>query len=127
MVEDLFRRADLGDDAGVQDDDAVRHDHRLLAVVRDVDRGDAETPLQGGDLVPHGQPDAGVEVGERLVEKQDVRLDRQRTAERDALALAAGQVRGPALAEAVETEQRLDLADALGRSRRAAGPCSFRP
>jgi hypothetical protein len=35
-----------------------------------------------------------VERAERLVQKQHARLDRQRTRQRDALPLAAGQLRG---------------------------------
>ena len=57
--------------------------------MRDVNRGYAEPSLQGADLVPDGLADACVEVGERLVEQQDARADRERPPERDALPLAA--------------------------------------
>ena len=58
------------------------------------------------DLVPHGRADARVEIGERLVEQQDLRVDRERPAEGHALALAAGELRDRAIGQAVEAEQR---------------------
>jgi hypothetical protein len=47
----------------------------------------------------------GVERAERLVEQQHARLDRQRAGQRDALALAAGQLAGIAAAQPVELHQ----------------------
>ena len=91
--------------------------HGLFAVVGDVDGGDAEPALQGADFLAQFDPDAGVEVGERLVEEQHVRVDRQRPAERDALALAARELGDVAGAEAGEVQQRqhgLDLGGDLG-------------
>ena len=113
-VVDLLGRAELGDAAGVEDGDAIGHHHRFLAVVRDVDRGDAELRLQGLDLVAHLFADARVEVRKRLVEQQQLRADGERAAERHALALAAGELGHVALAEALELEHRQDLVDALG-------------
>ena len=52
----------------------------------------------------------GVEIGERLVEQEDVDVADQRPPDRDALALAAGELRRAAL------EQRLDLQQ-VGRLR----------
>jgi hypothetical protein len=48
--------------------------------VRDVQRSDAEVLLQGFDLVPDLFPDAGIEIGQRLVQQQDSGADRQCTA-----------------------------------------------
>ena len=97
-MEDLLRRADLDDAPGVDHRDPVGERQRLLAVVRDVDRGDADAPLQRAQLVAQLEAHLVVEVRHRLVEQQQMRIDRQRAAERDALALAAGQLRHRAAA-----------------------------
>ena len=56
MAVDVDRHADLLEPAGVHQGDAVGHRHRLLLVVRDVDRGDAERLLQLADLAAHADP-----------------------------------------------------------------------
>ena len=68
----------------------------------DMHGGDAERLLQRLDLVAHLLADPGVEIGQRLVEQQDLRIDGKRSAERDALALTAGERRHLALAEPVQ-------------------------
>jgi hypothetical protein len=68
--------------------------HRLGLVVRHVDGGCAEPGLQRGDLGAGLQPQLRVEVRERLVHQEDLRLAHDRAAHRDALALAAGQLTG---------------------------------
>src|SRR4030095_11542420 len=65
----------------------------------------AEALLRPPDLAAHLDPQLGVEVGERLVEQQHVRLDHDRARDRDALQLAAGKLMRPALAIAVELHQ----------------------
>src|SRR5258705_334102 len=65
IVVELLRRAHLGDAPLVEDDNAVGHHHRLLAIVSDVHRGDAEIALQRLDLVADILADARVEIGER--------------------------------------------------------------
>ena len=61
-----------------------------------------------------------VEGAERLVEEQHPRPVDDRARERDALALAAGELRGPARAVALEPDRLEHLADALARARAAA-------
>ena len=60
---------------------------------------------------------ARVERGERLVEQQQARLHQERAADRDALALAAGQRAGPALEQMADTEQFHDHARTRASSR----------
>ena len=52
----------------------------------------------------HLQANTGVEVGQRFVQQQDLRLDRQRTPQRHTLALAARQFRHRAVAEALQAQ-----------------------
>src|SRR5271165_1335897 len=113
-VVDLLGGADLRDMPGFEDGDTVGHHHRLLAVVRDMHRGDAEILLQGLDLVPHLLADAGVEVGERLVEQQNLRGDRERAAEGHALALAAGECGHLALAEPFQSQHGQEVGNPRG-------------
>ena len=96
LVE-VARGALLLDAAGVHDDDAVGHRHRLLLVVRDVDHGEAEPLLQLADLLAHLAAQPGIEVAERLVEQQHRRLQHQGAGHRDALLLAAREFRRLAL------------------------------
>ncbi len=52
-----------------------------------------------------------IEGGQRLVEQQQPRLDRQRPSQRDPLALATGEGRGQPVAVPLETHQRQQLVD----------------
>ena len=69
-----------------------RGDHRLGLVVRDIDRRDAELVVQPADLGAHLLAQLGVQVGQRLVEQQHLRLDDDGAGERHALLLAPGQL-----------------------------------
>jgi len=90
---DLARGALLDDHAALHDGDLVRHRQRLDLVVGDVDGGDAERGGEVADLHPHLLAQLGVEVRQRLVEQQELRLVHQRAGHRDPLLLAAGQER----------------------------------
>ena len=52
--------------------------------------------LQRAELIAHLRAQPCVEIAERLVEQQDLRLEHQRTRDRDALLLAARQAPAPA-------------------------------
>ena len=66
--------------------------HRLDLVVGDVDDGGAEVLVQLLDLGAHVDAQLGVEVRQRLVEQEHIRIAHDRAAHRDALALAAGEL-----------------------------------
>ncbi len=68
-------------------------------------------------LVAEQQPRLLVERGERLVHQQDLRLGRERARDRDALAHAAGQLRGIAALEAVRPTRSMKC---VARSMRCA-------
>ena len=106
--------ADLLDPPGVHDDDAVGDLERLLLVVGDegrVTRSSSWSAQPAAQLLAHPR----VERAERLVEQQHARLQRQRARQRDALALAAGELRRVAAAEAVELDQVEQLARPASR------------
>ena len=105
------------DPARAQHDDLVGHRHRLDLVVRDVHHGRRQPLVQRGDFAAHRHPQLGVEVGQRLVEEEDARLAHDGAADRHALALAAGELRGAAVEQRVETQKLrrgVDLALDLG-------------
>ena len=106
---ELLGRADLLQDAEVHDGDAVAHRHRLDLIVRDVDRRRPEAVLELQDLRARLHAQLRVEVRQRLVHEERRRLAHDRASERDALALAAGELLRLAL------EQRVEIED-LGRS-----------
>ncbi len=79
----------------IYDHAQVHHHHligegqRLGLVVGDVDRGDAETTLQRRDLRTGLDAELGVEVRQRLVHEEHLRLAHDRTAHGDTLTLTA--------------------------------------
>ena len=84
----------------------------------DVDHRHAELLLQRADLAPHLLAQLRVEVRQRLVHQADLGLGDDRAAERDALLLAARELRGLALeqlAEAEEAGDAIEPARVLGR------------
>ena len=113
MVVELERRADLLDAAVVHHDDAVGHRHRLDLVVRDVDRRRLQALVQRLDLGAHRDAQLGVEVRQRLVEQEDLRVAHDGASHRDALALSAGELARKAL------QVRVEIEDLRGVARRA--------
>ena len=101
---EVLGRADLLDAPVAQQHHAVGHRHRLGLVVGDVHHRDAEALLQRSDLAAHFAPQLRVEVRQRLVHEADGRLGDQGAAERHALLLAAGKLRGLAREERHEPE-----------------------
>ena len=121
-LEDLVGGAGLLDIAVAHDDDAVGQRHRLDLVVGDVDDGGRDLGVQLLDLGAHLGAQLGVEVGERLVEEEDVGVAHDGAAHGDALALAAGELRGAAVHERLEAEDGGGLGDAgVDLGLRAAG------
>ena len=92
LLVDLGRRRDLDRAALIHHADAVRDRHRLLLVVGDDHEGEAEPLLQLHQLELRLLAQLLVERRERLVEQQHARTLDQRARERDALALAAGEL-----------------------------------
>src|SRR5215475_7410445 len=101
---DLVGSADLLDPPLVEHGDAVTEAHRLDLVMGDVDGGDPHPLLELLQLVTGRRAELGVQVGQRLVEQEHLRLPDQGAGQRDPLALAAGQLPGPAVEQLVNAE-----------------------
>ncbi len=102
----------LLDDAVAQDGHAVAQGHRLDLVVGDVDGRRAQPLVQARELGAHRGAQLGVEVRQRLVEQERPRLAHQRAADRDALALAARELRRAAAHQGLQAEHRRQLVHA---------------
>ena len=101
-VVQLLRRGDLLQLAAPHDGHAISHRHGLDLVVRHVDRGDVELLLQARDLGARLHAQLRVEVRERLVHQERLRVAHDGAPHGHALALPAGE--GARLA----VEQRLE-------------------
>ena len=112
---DLGRRAELLQAPLVEDGDAVGQRHRLLLVVGDVDEGRADLAVDLRQLDLEALAQLEVERAERLVEQQHRRPLDERARHRHALPLAAGELRGRALAELLEPDQGERLVDPPAR------------
>ena len=104
LVVEHLRRVHLLQVSRVHDGDAVAHRHRLDLVVRDVDRRHAQSPLELVDLGAHLHAQLRVEVRERLVHQEGLRLSHDRAAHRDTLPLAARERARLALEELLDLE-----------------------
>src|SRR4029453_18058579 len=93
---------------------------RLLVIVGDEDRGEAELIVDGTERSAKLPPDLGVERSERLIEQEDAGIAGECAGESDALPLPAGELTGIALAEAGEVDQIEERIGAL-LERAAAG------
>src|SRR5690606_24596141 len=114
LLVQVTRGADLLEQTILEDRDAVAHGQSLGLVVRDVDRGDSETALQRGDLRASLHTQLGVEVRQRLVHEEHLRLADDRTAHRDTLTLTAGERLRLAGQVLLEVEELGGLEDASG-------------
>src|SRR3569833_2964713 len=109
LFDQLLGRAELLDPAAVEDRHPGAERERLLMVVGDEDRGEADLVVDGAQRLAQFAPHLGVERADRLVEEEDAGLAGERAGEGDALALAAGELRREALAQAIELHEAEQL------------------
>ena len=89
--------------------DAIREGERLFLVVRDEHRRHVQFALDLADRAAQLLADLRVERAERLVHQQHFGPVGQRARNRDALLLAAGQLRGQAVVHAFECNELQQL------------------
>ncbi len=111
VVLHLVRRADLLQPAPVEHGHSVGELQRLVLVVGHEDRGLAGAVVDPAQPAAQVLADLGIERPEGLVEEEHAGLDRERAGERDALALAAGELRRVAVGEPRELDQVEEVAD----------------
>jgi hypothetical protein len=88
---DILRLPYLFDDAFPHHGDLSPKIKRLALIMRDVNRGEADLPVQLLDLFAEPLPEKCVDVTERLVKEKRARMRRQRSSESDPLLLAAAE------------------------------------
>jgi hypothetical protein len=109
---ELLGGAVLLDTATVEDDDLVRDLEGFLLVVGDEEGGDVDLVVEAAEPGAELVADTRVEGAEGLIEEEDLRFRREGAGEGDALALAAGELRGVAVCVAVELDEAEEIVDA---------------
>ena len=89
---DVVPVADLDDLAEVHDRDPLAEVPHHRQVVRDEDERQVQLALQVAQQVDHLRLDRDVQRGDRLVGDDQLRAQRERAGDADALALAAGEL-----------------------------------
>src|SRR4029077_15602716 len=100
VLVDFGGAGDLLDASLVEDGDAVAHGERLALIVGHIDEGDADLALDVLQFDLHLLAQFEVEGTQRLVQQKHARLIDEGAGKRHALALAAGELRGLAAAQA---------------------------
>jgi len=102
--ENLSHRALLQHRAGVDHDQLVGEQGRLLGVMCHQNRGQRLLALQRAQLAGQARTHGGVQRAEWLVQQEQRRVAREGAHERHPSPLAAGQLRRKAVREAIEVE-----------------------
>ena len=110
-VVDVVGGADLLHFAVGHHAQPVAERHRLDLVVGDVDRRDGQFAVQPLQVAADLVAQLRVEIRQRLVEQERLRLAHQRAAHRDPLTLTAGELAGLAVEQLVDLQQLGRLAD----------------
>src|SRR5712691_5780753 len=111
-------RCDLDDMAEIHDRDRVGDVPDYREIVRDEDVGEPQPPLQVAQEIEHLRADGDVERRYRLVADDELRLDRKRARDGDALPLTAGEfVRIAARRARLEADELQQLRDPLAAAR----------
>ena len=104
MLVQLLGRADLLELAFPHDDDEIAQRHRLGLIVRHVDRRHLQVSLDPEDLGTHLHAQLRVEVRQRLVHQERLRLANDRASHRHALPLAARELARPFAEKLLQVE-----------------------
>jgi hypothetical protein len=115
QLVDLLRRPDLLNSPRVHHGDPLPDHQRLDLVVRHVHNRPSQIALQPHQLGPHPHPQAGIQIAERFIQQQHVRVTDQRSSDRDPLLLAARQLGRLPLQQVLDAQQFRDLVHAALR------------
>ena len=88
-----MRRADLLDEAVLHDDDAVAQGHGLGLIVGDVDKRGVDALPQLDEFGPHLIAELGVQIGQRFVHQQYLRVNNNSSSQSNPLLLTTGKLR----------------------------------
>ena len=91
MIVQILRSIHLLNEAVLHNHDAVAHGHSFGLVMGNVNKGGAQLLMQLGQLGSHLSTQLGVQVGQRFVQQEDLRLTHDGTAQGNTLTLTTGQ------------------------------------
>ena len=89
---DFMRRTNLLHNAHAHNNNAVTHSHCFTLVMGYINNGNASFLLNFQNFKAHRLTQLSIQVGQRLVKKQQTRLCYQRTCQRNTLLLATGKL-----------------------------------
>ena len=112
-IVQLSRSADLLQDTELDDGDAIAHRQGLGLIVGHVQGGDTQLALQGSNLGTGLDTELGVQVGQRLIHEEDLRLTDDCTTHGHTLTLTTGQSLRLAVEVLGQVENLSGLLDAL--------------
>ena len=118
-------RGDLLYGALAHEDNLVGDAHGLLLIVGDENRGDLGLLLNPPDLRAHFHAQAGVQIAQRLVQQQYIRLLDQGPGDGYTLLLAAGELSGLALEKVLDLYQPGDFLHGLAAFGPGTAPAGF--
>src|SRR5579862_669373 len=111
-VVDVLRSVDLLEQTVAHDSDAIAHRHRLDLIVGDIDGGDSEVALQPVNLSARLYTKLRVEIRQRLIHEEGLRLADDGATHRHALSLATRQRPRSPFEEFAEVEHLCGSLDA---------------
>lgn len=118
---DIGRRRDLREPAVDQDRDAVGDRHRLAIVLGHVEHRRSAAAQQVRQLEPHLVAQLGVDIAQRIIQQQDIRIADQCPCQRGALLLSVRQFARRVAEHVLDLEQPADRGNPSGDIA-AAGP-----
>src|SRR3954451_22408961 len=92
-MENFIRCSNLFDARLVHDDDSVGYFQGLLLVMSYKDACDLNFVVQSSKPLTQPLPNLCIQCSERLIQQENLRLDRECTCERNSLPLSAGELR----------------------------------
>jgi hypothetical protein len=93
VAVEIDRRSDLKHSARVHHDESVSQRHRLFLVMGNVDSRNSDLALKLFQLPTHFAAKLSVQIGQRLIEQEYLRLTDESPAKRDSLLLSSGKPR----------------------------------
>jgi len=105
ILEEVLGSCDLLYEAVLHNNDTSTHGHSLGLVVGNVDEGGSQLDVQLGELGTHSGTELSIQVGEGLVEQEDLGVTNDSTTKGNTLSLTTGQSCG------LSVEQVLNLED----------------
>jgi len=104
LLDQLVGRCQLLDHAATHDGDVVGQRQRFAMIVGDIDCRQAERRDQLGQFAHHVLAQFAIEIGQRLVEENELRFGNDRSRDRNTLLLPTREIARPAVSIGAEAD-----------------------